>query len=89
MVLCNVTTRQEAASSDKLLQVEVMTKCKMARLFRQVSQSFGDGGAAQGLEVAILKFEAAAAILLVTKFLLECIRYSNICFTRSKTKRNT
>ena len=64
-----------------------MTKCKMARLFRQVSKSFGDGGAAQGLEVAILKFVAAAAILLVTKFLLECIRYSNNLLYSFKNKK--
>ena len=51
--------------------------CKHPRLFRQTSQSFGDVPAAQGMEVAVLKYVVAIAVLMVTKFLLEAIRYSD------------
>merc|ERR1711888_479097 len=51
--------------------------CKHPRLFRQTSQSFGDVPAAQGMEVAVLKYVAAIAVLMVTKFLLEAIKYSD------------
>ena len=51
--------------------------CKYPRLFRQTSQSFGDVPAAQGMEVAVLKYVVAIAVLLVTKFLLESIQYSD------------
>ena len=55
-----------------------LPQCTKARLFRQTSQSFGDGGAAQGLKVAILKFVVATSILLVTRYLryLDNILYS-------------
>ena len=56
--------------------------CTQPRLFRQTSQSFGDTSAAQGMEVSILKFVVVVAILIVTKFLLEEIRYSdNLMFS--------
>ena len=36
-------------------------RCSKPRIFAQISQSFGDCGTAQGLEVAILKFVVAIA----------------------------
>ena len=61
--------------------------CSKPRIFRQTSQSFGDGGAAQGLEVAILKFVVATAILVVTRYLLESIRYSDNLMYSFKSKK--
>ena len=51
-----------------------------------MSQSFGDGGAAPGLEVAVLKFVCTAAVLLVTKFILEFVRYSDYLMYSFKSK---
>ena len=48
-----------------------------ARVFRQVTQSFGDTGAAVGLEVAIVKFVCGVAVLAVTKWILEFSRYAD------------
>ena len=55
----------------------VPPKCSQPRIFAQTSQSFGDCSAAQGLEIAILKFVVAIAVYLVTKYILESIRYSD------------
>ena len=52
-----------------------------------MTQSFGDGGAAQGLEVGILKFVCTAAILMVSKFIIEFIRYSDNLMYSFKTKK--
>ena len=62
-------------------------RCEKARVFRQVTQSFGDGGAAQGLEVGILKFVCTAAILMVSKFIIEFVRYSDNLMYSFKTKK--
>ena len=51
--------------------------CTQARIFRQVSQSFGDTRAAIGLEIAIIKFVAAIALMAVSKFILEFCRYAD------------
>ena len=57
--------------------------CTQARIFRQVTQSFGDTSAAIGLEIGIIKFVAAVAVLTVTKYLLEFSRYAdNIMFSK-------
>ena len=45
-----------------------------ARLFRQMTQSFGDTSMACGLEVAIVKFICSIALLDVTKWILEYSR---------------
>ena len=63
-----------------------LPECTKPRIFRQTSQSFGDGGAAQGLEVGILKFMVLAAMLLVTRFILECIRYRDNILYSLQTK---
>ena len=57
-------------------------ECHQPRLFRQTSQAFGDTSAAQGMEVSILKFVVVVAVLIITKFILEEIRYSdNLMFS--------
>jgi hypothetical protein len=61
--------------------------CSKPRIFRQTSQSFGDGGAAQGLEVVILKFVVATAVLLVTRYILEAIRYNDNILYSFKSKK--
>ena len=59
-----------------------MPECTKARIFRQVSQSFGDPAASIGLELAILKFIVENAELDITKFVLEFARYAdNIVFS--------
>ena len=60
-------------------------ECKHPRLFTQTSQSFGDTSAAQGMEVAVLKFVVAVASLTITKFILEAIRYSDNLMASFKT----
>ena len=56
--------------------------CTKAKIYRQLSQSFGDPGASCGLEIAILKFIVANAQLDVTKFICEFARYAdNITFS--------
>ena len=52
-------------------------ECTQPRIFKKVSQDFGDLPAASGLETGILKFVLPAAIHPVTKFILESIRYSD------------
>ena len=51
--------------------------CKRSRIFRQVTQSFGDTAASAGLEVAILKYVAASCKLEVDRFLTEFVRYAD------------
>ena len=51
--------------------------CTKAKIFRQLSQSFGNPGASCGLEIAILKFIVAEARLNVTKFICEFSRYAD------------
>ena len=64
-------------------------RCSQPRIFRQTSQNFGDGSAAQGLEVAILKFVVAAAVYLGTKYILEAVRYSdNILYSFQTVKEH-
>ena len=59
-----------------------LPQCTKARIFRQLSQSFGDPGASCGLELAILKFIVAEARLDVTKFICEFSRYAdNLTFS--------
>ena len=52
-------------------------ECTQPRIFRKVSQDFGDLPAASGLETGILKFVLPAAVHPVTKFILKSIRYSD------------
>ena len=62
-------------------------RCSQPRIFMQTSQSFGDTSAAKGLEIAILKFVVAAAVYLVTKYILEAVRYSdNILYSFQTVK---
>ena len=61
-------------------------ECRRPRLFTQTSQSFGDTSAAQGMEVAVLKFVVAVAGLMITKFILEAIRYSDNLMSSFKTE---
>ena len=49
----------------------------MSQTAYQVTQSFGDTGAAVGLEVAIVKFVCGVAVLAVTKWILEFFRYAD------------
>ena len=63
--------------------------CKQARIFRQVTQSFGDTSAAIGLEIGIIKFVAAIAVMAVTKFLLEFSRYADTFYIALKQKKNS
>ena len=49
-------------------------------------QSFGDGGAAQGLEVVVLQFVCAIAVLAVAKFILEFVQYSDNLMYSFKSK---
>ena len=51
--------------------------CSQARIFRQVTQSFGDTSAAIGLEIGIIKFVATFAVLAITKHILEHTRYAD------------
>ena len=51
--------------------------CKRSRIFRQVTQSFGDTAASAGLEVSILKYVAAHCKLDVDRFLTEFVRYAD------------
>ena len=46
-------------------------------MFQQATQAFGDTSAAFGLEVAILKYVVASALMLVSKYILEYVRYSD------------
>ena len=56
--------------------------CKRSRIFRQVTQSFGDTAASAGLEVAILKYVASHCKLDVDRFLTEFVRYAdNLVFS--------
>ena len=55
------------------------------RVFKQQTQAFGDTSASWGLECGILKFVVAAALLLVTKFCLEFVRYSDYIMYSFKT----
>ena len=48
-----------------------LPECTKAKIYRQLSQSFGDPGASCGLEIAILKFIVENAELDVTKFICE------------------
>ena len=43
-------------------------------MFKQATQAFGDTSATFGLEVAILEHVVAAALMLVTKYILEFVR---------------
>ena len=52
-------------------------RTKQAKQTKQTKQAFGDTTAAFGLEVAILKYVVAAALVLVTKYILEYVRYSD------------
>ena len=54
-----------------------LPNCTQARIFRQVTQSFGDTSAAIGLEIGIIKFVAAFAVLAISKFILEHTRYAD------------
>ena len=54
-----------------------LDKLERGRVFKQQTQAFGDTSASWGLECGILKFVVTAAVLLVTKFCLEFIRYSD------------
>ena len=56
---------------------EDLPSCTRTKIYRQVSQSFGDAGAAIGLEIAIVKFVAENARLNMTKFILEFSRYAD------------
>ena len=59
-----------------------LPSCKRSRLFRQVTQSFGDTAASAGLEVAILRYVATHCKLDVDKFLVEHVRYAdNLVFS--------
>ena len=59
-----------------------LPQCKKAKIYRQLSQSFGDPGASCGLELAILKFIVTEARLDVTKFICEYSRYAdNLTFS--------
>ena len=60
--------------------------CTQTRIFRQVTQSFGDTSAAIGLEIGIIKFVAAVAVLAVTKFLLEFSRYADNIMYSTETR---
>ena len=46
-------------------------------MFQQATQAFGDTSAAFGLEVAFLKYVVASALMLVSKYILEYVRYSD------------
>ena len=52
-------------------------KLERGRVFKQATQAFGDTSAAFGLECAILKHVVTAASMLVTKYILEFVRYSD------------
>ena len=52
-------------------------RLERGKVFKQATQAFGDTSAAFGLEVAILKYVVAAALMLVTKYILEYVRYSD------------
>ena len=62
-------------------------ECSQPRIFRKVSQGFGDLPAATGVETGILKFVLAAAIHPVTRFILESIRYSDNIMHSFKSKK--
>ena len=52
-------------------------KLERGKVFQQATQAFGDTSAAFGLEVATLKYIVANAVLSVSKYILEYIRYSD------------
>merc|ERR1712215_190401 len=54
-------------------------------VFKQQTQAFEDTSASWGLECGILKFVVAAALLLVTNFCLEFVRYSDVIMYSFKT----
>ena len=57
-------------------------RLERGRVFKQATQAFGDTSAGFGLECGILKYVVTAAVMLVTKFILEFVRYSdNILFS--------
>ena len=62
-----------------------LEKLERGRVFKQQTQAFGDTSASWGLECGILKFVVAAALLLVTKFCLEFVRYSDNIMYSFKT----
>ena len=56
---------------------DVEGRLERGKVYQQATQAFGDTAAAFGLEVAILKYIVAYAVLSVSKYILEYIRYSD------------
>ena len=55
--------------------IEHLLRINPRQVKRDGSQAFGDTSAAFGLEVAILNYVVAVALMLVTKYVLEYVRY--------------
>ena len=56
---------------------DVEGRLERGKVYQQTTQAFGDTAAAFCLEVAILKYIVAYAVLSVSKYILEYIRYSD------------
>ena len=50
-------------------------RLERGKVFKQATPAFGDTLAAFGLEVAILKYVVASALMLVTKYILVYVRF--------------